>query len=1816
MCSSTCDRKSVARQAFKVRLPGTVGIAIAIIVLTGAMGNSALAQNYLTTTGVPTFSAPEPAEYGFVESANGNLHLEFPFGSFPERGSKEPYNLRLVYDSHIWQVGSSSSGATWVAVPHNYGDSSLLGEGWNFIDASSGQFFEADYGFQVCGADFSWTDAAGTTHYFSLPNIETSNSSYNQCPTTGNAFATDSSGFHLYYNFLVQITIYAPDGTLVFSDGHISDSQGNVIVFRDANGNYFSRISGVTGQVLDTLARTPANLNAVAGTFDVANSQSDNSRSHYAITKATISVNTSFAKSGVSEFVGTIPVVTSITLPDGTSFSLKYDCDSTLNSQACSSPHGQTAYYGTLTKMTLPTGGQVSYSYTTFSDSYGNKTRWLTTKQGADYWTYTPQVISTCGSSQVGCQEKLTVQKPSGAKTVYTFTLDNGAWLAQAQQYDAQGNLMATTANTWDFSNACVLHGCYGHNFIRKLSETTTLPTPGSSNLTKKTSYTYDSPQQGNVTAIKEWKFYPGTSPTFPSVPDRATYITYYSAATNIINKPKTITLCSNTGSDSDCTGGGSKVSQTKITYDSYGSGLTTVSGVANHDDANFGSGNQSRGNPTQIQQWVSGSTYLTTQNAFDTTGQILTTTDPAGNQTTYSYTDNFYTETGPSSMSPYSPSFATNAFPKTVNTGGLTTTFGYYFGSGKRALAIDPNNATVSYFNWDSFDRATQTSYPVGWELTNYTSATQADTYTAVADSSASSSCTSCRHNQLNLDSWGRKINEKLVNFPGGAVNVDTSYVFGRIQTVSHAYVNTSDPSHVFETTSYDGLDRQIGITHPDNQSSLVAYGSAVGNLGGITTQQSSTATYGYGYPIVSLDEAGKQRQKWVDGFGQVIEVDEPSTSVATDGTATVTVSGSEQSFTTDPCAPCEPMGCPACPQTTYDYGTVSVTVNGFVATANYQGSNGNVPNSASVAASLASALNVSASPVVAAVNGTSVKMTAKAPGTNFSFTTSYSYDTYDFHRPSFTPSPSSGSFTGGSGGIISSPSVTTYLYNAAGRLTQVVQGLQTRTFAYDGAGRLTSRTTPEAGTENFYFTKSDNVTVCAGSPKAVCRRTDARGITTTYTYNSRSQLTGKSYSNGQGSVTYQYDQGGAGAFAMGRRTSASDPSGSETYTYNAMGWVTQMQKMIGSTTFPIGYLYNSGGQVTQITYPSGRVVQENVDNVGLLNAIVSGSTNYASIPEPPAGYNAASQLLRFTYGNGVVATFGYSSSSRDQMISLSYVKGSTTLFSVNYGYMNSQANCGTATTTGNDGMIQCIQDLVDNGRSVVYGYDGLNRLSSSVTTGSSGFAKWGLSEAFDRYGNRTNQTVTSGSGPSNSLSFATTPGAGAYTNRPDGYSFDVSGNMLNDGLNNLTYDAENCLTGASAASYTCDAHGIRVKKVAGTTTVYVFSGSQGIAEYDNGAAVSSPSREYIYLGGRLIATIQGTSTVYHHSDHLSVRTTSDVNGTKIGEQGHYPYGEPWYSSNTTTKFIFTSYERDSESGNDYAMARYYVNRFGRFCSADPVMGSIADPQSWNRYAYARNNPVNFTDPSGMSFVQWLVRALLSFVTYGLSNFAMIGGPLPIGTPPIFDNGPISSTQAMLNSIYNPSDLSKFGINNWSPSAHDQMIQAALGPCGVGQDWIARIQKSSRDFDKSHQAPSQSYMHSMRDGTNPSQSAEDAINLRNQFIVDRMVAAQNAWGKGQTNNALSDFGEAIHPVMDSTSPAHTDNQGNPLPWCGLGGCSGSRSNVVGHVGAYVEDELLGGGSFGESAGYLSAHPERQQAANTLIRSAFEIMTGLHLDCD
>jgi len=181
------------------------------------------------------------------------------------------------------------------------------------------------------------------------------------------------------------------------------------------------------------------------------------------------------------------------------------------------------------------------------------------------------------------------------------------------------------------------------------------------------------------------------------------------------------------------------------------------------------------------------------------------------------------------------------------------------------------------------------------------------------------------------------------------------------------------------------------------------------------------------------------------------------------------------------------------------------------------------------------------------------------------------------------------------------------------------------------------------------------------------------------------------------------------------------------------------------------------------------------------------------------------------------------------------------------------------------------------------------------------------------------------------------------------------------------VAYNAESRVVTAAGATYTYDGNGLCVQKVsAGTTTVYIFSGSKVIAEYANGAVPSAPTREYIYAAAQLVATLAGATTNYHHADHLSARVNTDSTGAVVGQQGHFPFGESWYNTSTTTKWQFTTYERDAESGNDYAMARYHVNRLARFSSPDPVAGSLGNPQSLNRYVYVLNNPLNLVDPLG----------------------------------------------------------------------------------------------------------------------------------------------------------------------------------------------------------------------------------------------------------
>ncbi len=124
-------------------------------------------------------------------------------------------------------------------------------------------------------------------------------------------------------------------------------------------------------------------------------------------------------------------------------------------------------------------------------------------------------------------------------------------------------------------------------------------------------------------------------------------------------------------------------------------------------------------------------------------------------------------------------------------------------------------------------------------------------------------------------------------------------------------------------------------------------------------------------------------------------------------------------------------------------------------------------------------------------------------------------------------------------------------------------------------------------------------------------------------------------------------------------------------------------------------------------------------------------------------------------------------------------------------------------------------------------------------------------------------------------------------------------------------------------------------------------------LAEHNgsNGTAIV----DYIRLAGAMVPKVQSSSTQYLLSDRQSVRMTLDSSGNVIGRQAHLAFGEDFAESGTQENHHFTSYERDAETNQDYAVNRFHNFNVGRFTSGDRATGSPANPQSWNKYSSAR---------------------------------------------------------------------------------------------------------------------------------------------------------------------------------------------------------------------------------------------------------------------
>lgn len=163
---------------------------------------------------------------------------------------------------------------------------------------------------------------------------------------------------------------------------------------------------------------------------------------------------------------------------------------------------------------------------------------------------------------------------------------------------------------------------------------------------------------------------------------------------------------------------------------------------------------------------------------------------------------------------------------------------------------------------------------------------------------------------------------------------------------------------------------------------------------------------------------------------------------------------------------------------------------------------------------------------------------------------------------------------------------------------------------------------------------------------------------------------------------------------------------------------------------------------------------------------------------------------------------------------------------------------------------------------------------------------------------------------------------------------------------------------------------------------TYYAWDNGAVIAEYtDSTQNTLSWTKNYIYMKGALLATQEQTANgeriQFDHPDQLGTRIITESGTTTSFEQTTLPFGTVLNSESTgATNSRFTSFDRSASTNLDYAVNRFYDSTQGRFTQVDPIKmnsASLLNPQSLNLYAYCTNDPVNHTDPQGLTG-SWII--------------------------------------------------------------------------------------------------------------------------------------------------------------------------------------------------------------------------------------------------
>jgi len=543
-----------------------------------------------------------------------------------------------------------------------------------------------------------------------------------------------------------------------------------------------------------------------------------------------------------------------------------------------------------------------------------------------------------------------------------------------------------------------------------------------------------------------------------------------------------------------------------------------------------------------------------------------------------------------------------------------------------------------------------------------------------------------------------------------------------------------------------------------------------------------------------------------------------------------------------------------------------------------------------------------------------------------------------------------------------------TNYQYNHIGRLKTATlprkEGTQQHTFIYDNAGRMVIGNRAESGHEEHIYNADGTRT----------SRTDAKGQRTAYSYDSQKRLTSIKRFGADGQikpeqcVTYYYDINPFEAFysqnSEGKMTAAQwgDENTlpgliTEMYSYSPYGLLKAKRLRINrggaSVDIDLNYTYTTEWRISEISYTGGQPLSYEYDSMGRPSSLISGT----DVLVKDAVYTSAGLLSSFQQlvpGTGEYITETRTIGSTCQTHRIVAEQSGNPLLDIEYEYSRK------------DGRLVADNDRLSRERTT-YSYDSMGRLK----TAKSADKDWEADYEYDGFGSLTTKKHKSGRGRS------FTAKHNSKTNRVqlNQIEYDANGNIINHFGTKLTFDIENRLIevrnmGKGVEKYAYNPGNLRIwKKAPDGAEEFCLYGADNrpIATYrliEDGKGNISLSLvdNNIYFAKRLMRS-RDEAVVLDSVGNVKAGNNRNTNR----RMRYTPFGEE-ETATVENRIKFGTYLRDEISGLDYAKRRYYSSELGRFISPDPYIGSIRmdNPDSWNRYAYCENDPINNIDPNG----------------------------------------------------------------------------------------------------------------------------------------------------------------------------------------------------------------------------------------------------------